>query len=75
MSHSNNYKTSFLFPRTSFLIGIGSIINIAGNYFDFNYYESDDEADFRAIENDWGVIGQDIAHTIQSTPVDKLRLA
>ena len=41
-------------------MGVGSVLNIAGNYFAFDYSKSDIEADFKAIQSDWGVVGQDI---------------
>lgn len=49
------------------LIGLGSILNISGNYFEFNYSNSEKEADMKAIENDWGVIGNDIQEAISSS--------
>lgn len=58
------YRSDFLFSSIDFVIGAGSIINLAGNYFDFNSCETSEEADKKAIENDWGVIGQDIQKSI-----------
>ncbi len=60
MKRIKKYRTDFLFPRPSFLIGLGSILNISGNYFDFNYSSSDYEADYKSILSDWGVVGEDI---------------
>lgn len=62
------YTTDHLFPRTSLLVGMGSIFNIAGSYFKFNTSSSNKEADARAIESDWGVIGLDIEKTIIANP-------
>jgi hypothetical protein len=56
----NKYHSDFLFSTPTFINGIGSIINIAGNYYIFNYSETAEEADAKAIEADWGVIGQDL---------------
>ena len=64
------YKTDQLFPRTSFIIGVGSVFNIVGNYYEFNGSESEAEADCRAIESDWGAIGNDLHECIYSV-VDK----
>ncbi len=64
MTKINKYKTNILFPRTSSIIGMGSIFNIAGNYFDFNYSTSGAEADAKAIESDWAMIGEDIEESI-----------
>ena len=51
------YKTDFLLPKSSVITGMGSIMNIVGNYFEFNYSDNPDK---KAIENDWGVVGNDI---------------
>lgn len=60
MRKTRKYRTDFLFTRPNFLVGVGSVLNIAGNYFDFKYSSSDKEADTKAILSDWGVIGEDI---------------
>lgn len=52
-------KTDFLFPSPSFLNGMGSIFNIAGNYFEYNTSETDLQADLRALKSDWYTIGKD----------------
>jgi hypothetical protein len=39
---------------------MGSVLNISGNYFPFNYSKSDEDADKKAIQSDWAIIGQDI---------------
>jgi hypothetical protein len=70
---TKKYKTNILFPRASALQGIGSIFNVAGNYFDFNYSKSGEEADQKAIEDDWGVIGDDIL-AIEKKVRQKLQL-
>jgi hypothetical protein len=54
------YSTSYLFTRPNFLTGSGSVFNLRGSYFLFNYSKNSQEADARALEHDWGVIGQDI---------------
>ena len=68
----NYYITDHLFPRTNYLIGAGSIFNIAGNYFEFNRSSSAEEADAKAIESDWGTIGKDIVETAQANPKETL---
>ena len=62
---NRRYSTTFLFPKTSFIVGMGSIFNIQGNYFLFNTSDSPEEADAKAIESDWGVTGQDIEEVIE----------
>jgi len=65
------YNTDILFPKTNLLTGAGSIMNIAGNYFELSYSETDEDADSKAIENDWAVIGQDIKDTVKKNPAKK----
>ncbi len=69
------YMTDHLFPRTNSIIGAGSIFNIAGNYFEFNYSSSDEEADSKAIESDWGTVGCDLEKVMAENPKEKLDLA
>jgi hypothetical protein len=66
------YRTDFFFPRINFWIGVGSVANIGGNYFESNYAQTYEEADSKAIENDWGMIGQDICHTINENPINSI---
>lgn len=66
-----NYRFDSLFPRTSFLIGAGSVFNLAGNYFQFNTSVNDEKADFKAIESDWGSIGKDLSDIVLKDVKDK----
>ena len=45
------FKSSFIFPNTSFLIGMGSVLNIAGNYFEFPIPETGENTDTRTISS------------------------
>ncbi|MDD2772102.1 MAG: hypothetical protein PHP45_00225 [Elusimicrobiales bacterium] len=58
------FKTDFLFPKSSFVGGMGSVMNLAGNYFEFNGSDTPEEADARAIRADWCVVGQDLQQSI-----------
>ncbi len=60
------YQTDFLFANNDFIIGAGSVMNIGGNYYEFNYSDSPKEADRKAIGCDWGVVGQDILEVTNS---------
>jgi len=63
------FKTDFLTPSSGFLVGAGSVLNIGGNYFFYNYSSTPQEADGRAIRCDWHVVGQDITRAMrQSSP-------
>lgn len=58
------FRTDFLTSRGSLLIGAGSVFNLAGSYFMFNNSNSGAEADARALECDWGMVGQDLQQAI-----------
>jgi len=60
------YRTDSLFANMSLITGLGSPMNIAGNYYNYNLSKTPNEADGLAIEQDWGVIGQDIAKAVQN---------
>lgn len=62
----NRFNTGFLFSTPGFLSGAGTVINIAGNFYEFNYSDSDIDADRIALENDFNMIGQDISDVIES---------
>ena len=70
---SKKYRTDFLFINPNFLIGLGSTLNIAGNYFLYNYSDSDEIADSKAIASDWGVIGLDIKNSLNFYKNNRLR--
>jgi hypothetical protein len=63
MGKSKKYRTNILFVMPSFVMGMGSVLNISGNYYSFNYSESGEQADAQALESDWGMIGQDIQNS------------
>lgn len=46
-------------------MGMGSVLNIAGNYFSFSGSDTELEADEKAIHADWSAVGQDIEEAIQ----------
>jgi hypothetical protein len=56
-------RTSFLLQKNDFLVGIGSVLNISGSYFEYNYSKSDKEADYKAIYSDWYNVGIDIRNS------------
>ncbi len=65
--HMNKYETlytDFLFTTPNYLTGAANIFNLAGNFYDFNSSESDDEADKMALKNDFKIVGRDLANTI-----------
>lgn len=64
MKKQNTFTTDFLFSMPTFFSGAGTVMNLAGNYYEFNTSDTEFEADERAIENDFRMIGQDIAIVI-----------
>lgn len=66
MYKEKEYRTDFLFPTPSFLTGAGSIINISGNYFEFSASPSGEIADLKALESDWGMVGQDLSYALEA---------
>jgi hypothetical protein len=46
--------------KSSFLKGIGSVLNVSGNYFNFNYSKIALESDHKSIHSDWASIGKDL---------------
>lgn len=65
MTKIRKHRTNILFPKTSFISGVGSSFNVFGNYYKFNTSKTSQESDFKAIESDWGVVGQDIQKAIK----------
>jgi hypothetical protein len=63
-------KTDFLVPASSFLIGVGSLLNFSGNYFEYNNSRTTAQADQRALSNDWAMVGQDIRQAMKQVEKD-----
>lgn len=59
-SKQDSYCTGFLFSDPSFFKGAGTIFNVWGNYYTFNYSHTNEEADERAIASDWRIVGKDL---------------
>lgn len=64
MSKVNLFSTR-LFPKSSFITGIGSAFNLFGNYYNLNYSDSPGEADLLAMRSDWNAVGNDIRKSIE----------
>jgi len=60
MKKPKRFRTEYFFVTPSFLLGAGSILSIAGNYFQLIYSKSDYNEDERSLEADWNMVGQDI---------------
>lgn len=57
------YRTTYIFNEVgSFFTGFFSTFKISGHNFHYEKSSTAHEADKRAIENDWGIVGEDIKH-------------
>lgn len=56
------HKTDYLFATNSFISGMGRVLDIGATRQKITYNSSDtpEEADFKAIENDWNIVGEDL---------------
>lgn len=53
-------RTTFLFSESSFIEGVGRIVDFGLNLNKYNFSESGEEADYRALKSDWYAVGDDI---------------
>ncbi len=61
MSH-----TFDLFALPSFMEGVGSVIDLAGSFHNYNSSESLYDADFKAMKSDWQTIENDFRNAFES---------
>ncbi|MGI6252104.1 MAG: hypothetical protein ACOYJV_01575 [Aminivibrio sp.] len=54
------YSTDFLFAKPGFFGGMAATLDIGSTLTIYNESASPEEADAKAMESDWGVVGQDI---------------
>ena len=59
-------SSDFLFTNPTFVVGMGSVLNLKGNFFPFSYSSGPDEADIRALYSDFGVTGEDLHTALKS---------
>jgi hypothetical protein len=71
MKKQKRYSTGFLFSTPSFLSGAATVMNLAGNFYEFNSSESGFEADEKAIENDFCMIGQDFSDVVDKVKEER----
>jgi len=57
--------SSQLFTPPSFAKGTARIGDLFGQD-EYNYESSDEEADIKALERDWSIIGRDISQAMQT---------
>ena len=54
------YRIFGLYARPSFWEGLARLIDIGGTLNDYNMFESDEQADTRALLSDWEAVGGDL---------------
>jgi hypothetical protein len=59
------YRTDYLTPAPSFLMGAATIFNLAGNFQRFNMSDTDVQADLTALCQDFGIVGQDVLNALE----------
>lgn len=59
---NNLQKTDFLLPKNNFWIGIGSVLNLFGGNFEYNYSKTENDADYKALTSDWLNVGKDLSN-------------
>ena len=57
-------RSDYLVSRSSFTTGFGSIVALHGWRHKYNTSNTANEADRRALKNDWAMIGQDLSRAI-----------
>ena len=62
-------QSDFLFAQPSFVSGAGRILDLWGQFDDYNRSDTPAEADEKAIAADWLVVGQDILAAIEQNDV------
>jgi hypothetical protein len=62
--------SEFLFARPSFLEGVGRILDFAGSMTEYNQSQSPEEADLRALQADWAILGEDMRTAAQASVHD-----
>lgn len=63
----NRLRTDFLSASSSFLTGLGSVVNVRGELYDYNTCEDPDRI---ALSTDWLMVGQDLQDALSKAKVD-----
>src|SRR5258706_2402627 len=64
---NNRFETDFLFDCSSFLKGFGSVLNVGGQFHEYNESNNPDDI---AIATDWLIVGQDIRDALERTKAE-----
>ena len=58
-------RTDFLFAQPSFARGIGRVLDLGSTRNIYNSSKNEIEADKKALQNDWYVVGNDLRDAIK----------
>ena len=58
----NRSRTDFLCASSSFLAGMGSVLDVGSGHEEYN---CSDDPDTKAIANDWRMVGDDIREALE----------
>lgn len=59
-----NYVKNYLFAEPSIIEGMARIVDLGGTLQIYNYSDSTENADIKALSNDWYAVGSDIRQSI-----------
>ncbi len=57
-------QTDYLFASPSFLSGVARLLDLFGQFDDYNDSPSGEAADARAVYSDWRITGEDLARAM-----------
>jgi|AntRauMFilla1563_2_1112583.scaffolds.fasta_scaffold26258_3 hypothetical protein len=60
------FRTNYLFPTPSFLVGFGSVVDLFGSPLIHVSSNSESDADRIEMQNDFNMIGQDISDAFKN---------
>jgi hypothetical protein len=69
MINLNEYNTEFLLNKYNFLTGAGSVLNLAGNYYDYEVSDNAALEDALALAYDWSMVWNDMNSAINQFEV------
>lgn len=61
-------ETDFLSAQSSFLMGVGSVLNLDGHLY---HYNASQDPDGIAIAHDWWMVGQDLDDALRKTDAER----
>ena len=73
MGKIEQVTSDFLFPEANYMLGAGSVLSLAGDYFAYNSCENGEEADSLALKADVTVVANDMKRTISSIDDPRLK--